>query len=187
MSAFCEERWGRRTRSPGADRAVRARRPGPTRTDGWRAWRYDHNPACAAPSGTVQRAVSPLPASLRLRYPRTAHTPAEVRSGTSAGSDRETAAEPAPVAAHSCPLFGPPAPSNPAVEPKHSGIIIRVSGVRVPPPASRFRANSALQSRYTRICSEAFRPQRTPTNASGRALMSLHIAPGGDQFRPRTI
>jgi hypothetical protein len=34
-----------------------------------------------------------------------------------------------------CPLSCPPAPANARVEPKHIGIIIRVSGVRVPPPA----------------------------------------------------
>jgi hypothetical protein len=34
-----------------------------------------------------------------------------------------------------CPLSCPPARANPAAEPKRAGIIIRVSGVRVPPPA----------------------------------------------------
>jgi hypothetical protein len=38
--------------------------------------------------------------------------------------------------ARMCPLSCPPAPANDAAEPKRSGIIIRVSGVRVPPPAS---------------------------------------------------
>ena len=35
-----------------------------------------------------------------------------------------------------CPLLCPPAAGNTAPEPKQRGIIIRVSGVRVPPPAS---------------------------------------------------
>jgi hypothetical protein len=37
---------------------------------------------------------------------------------------------PTTVEAQSCPLFGPPAPSNGAVEPKRSGIMIRRSQVR---------------------------------------------------------
>jgi hypothetical protein len=45
-----------------------------------------------------------------------------------------------PPSPRTCPLLCPRAPSSGAVEPNHSGIIIRVSGVRVPPPASRFRA-----------------------------------------------
>jgi hypothetical protein len=42
-----------------------------------------------------------------------------------------------------------------------------VSGVRVPPPASRYSAESALQSQCPRDRRQASRPQRTPTNASG--------------------
>jgi hypothetical protein len=45
-----------------------------------------------------------------------------------------------PACARLCPLLCPPAPSTGTVEPKHTGIIIRVAGVRVPPPASRSTA-----------------------------------------------
>ena len=41
-----------------------------------------------------------------------------------------------------CHLLRPPAPANPAVEPKRSGIIIRVSGARV--PLSRIRTHRLL-------------------------------------------
>jgi hypothetical protein len=43
-----------------------------------------------------------------------------------------------------CPLLCPPARVLGAVEPKRRGIIIRVSGVRVPPPASRTAWKSGI-------------------------------------------
>src|SRR4051794_6047769 len=49
-----------------------------------------------------------------------------------------------------CPLSCPPAPSNGAVEPRGSGIIIRVSGVRVPPPAPPEALQTAGLSRSER-------------------------------------
>ena len=57
------------------------------------------------------------------------------------GEERMRPARGAPSARGCVPFSCPPAPSNGAVEPKHSGIIIRVSGVRVPPPAWEVPAN----------------------------------------------
>jgi hypothetical protein len=65
---------------------------------------------------------------------------------------------------------------------RERGIIIRVSGVRVPPPASRSEPNSALQSQYARICSEAFRPQRTPTNTPTPDICVPSCVPQGTSF-----
>ena len=45
-----------------------------------------------------------------------------------------------------CPLSCPPDPSNDGAEPKCSGIIIRVSGVRVPPPACAVPANRQVSA-----------------------------------------
>jgi hypothetical protein len=49
---------------------------------------------------------------------------------------RRTSCTRRPATVRSSPLLRPPARANGAVEPKRHGIIIRVSGVRVPPPAS---------------------------------------------------
>jgi hypothetical protein len=73
-----------------------------------------------------------------------------------------------PVTSSTGPSRVPQPPQTQLQSQNTAGIMIRVSGVRVPPPASRLEPNSALQSRYARICSEAFRPQRTPVNAVGR-------------------
>src|SRR4051794_23208512 len=54
-------------------------------------------------------------------------------------------------------------PVYPAIEPNTSGIIIRVSGVRVPPPASRFSAVFCALAGLSRRSSVG-RP--TPTNPS---------------------
>ena len=50
--------------------------------------------------------------------------------------------------AHSCPLFGPPARRNPAVEPRNSGIFLirRRLGFRVPPPGCEVPPGSALSA-----------------------------------------
>ena len=63
--------------------------------------------------------------------------------------------------------FGPPAPSNPAAEPKRSGIIIRVSGVRVPPPASEVPGNRGFQRKRTRGMASSSRTSPTLHFGSG--------------------
>jgi hypothetical protein len=49
-----------------------------------------------------------------------------------------------------------PSPANAALEPKHRGIIIRVSGVRVPPPASRCTAVFRASAGFSRGGTAAF-------------------------------
>src|SRR4051812_11137959 len=50
-------------------------------------------------------------------------------------------------ATRTCPLSCPPPPSNGTVEPKHAGIIIRVSGFESPPPAWEVPARAGVSHR----------------------------------------
>ena len=112
-------------------------------------------PACSRSSSSStqlrgragERQVDPTPAARprperrRLRRgrqrgrrdhdPRTAPV-AAVEAATAGTTTRKHLMDPK---ARLCHLLCPPAPSNGAVEPKRRGIIIRVSAVRVPPPA----------------------------------------------------
>ena len=59
-----------------------------------------------------------------------------------------------------CPLLCPPAPVLGSVEPKRRGIIIRVSGVRVPPPALEVPANRCFPPASGQRNHSACRPVR---------------------------
>jgi hypothetical protein len=76
-----------------------------------------------------------------------------------------------------CPLSCPPAPANGAAEPKRPGIIIRVSGVRVPPPASEAPANWCFLRRLdTR---NQFRVSPAPDSGLLRRCVASCISAGG--------